>query len=521
MRKNSNAKGNKKNLKEIIGLILVLGIIVLLVYICVVQRAQNSAESQEPSLSASAVNGNDTDMEAQKADNVAENELGSEGFPSETDAAGLSVTENTSSEQDDNMSSGMEERYKAILLGDGDFVNIDRSDQDIRLSLESIKEVVSDEDWVTAKVTKFTIIDLDGNGENEIVLWIQANERSDYGFESLYFQDQEVYGFTLPYRGFMHLKTDGTFYSSGGMDNRKISKLQFSERGYTIEDVSDGESQEEKADVEWYDLTSDNVELREELQPTVQTERNAEADSRMAADEFTVQEPEATSQDTKLVDMGIQNNEHNIYMGNCGDDEVRMVITRTEDDLSAAYITRDGAENFFQGELEEASAEFTLSNDVGDSLNMDVHTDDNGIISISGIGEISGNNVVFTLNQDAFFPIGEDITNYYSSLGYEAEEAERFAAMIKDSVEDKAVFAKLVTYPISICDGNHNTVIENETAMMEAYDELFEQDFKEQVGNMFTKYLFANYQGICVENGILWFHKEPSGDYKITTISLP
>ena len=261
MKKNSKAKGNKMNLKGIIGFIFVLGIIALPVYICTVRRIQNSAEGQEPSLSAGAVNENDTDMEAQKANNVAENEMGSEGFLSETDTAGLPVTENTSSEQDDNMSFGMEERYKAILLGDGDFVNIDRSDQTIRLSLENIKEVVSDEDWVTAKVSKFTIIDLDGNGENEVVLWIQANERSDYGFEILYLQDQEVYGFTLPYRGFMHLKTDETFYSSGGMDNKGINKLRFSERGYTIEDVSDGESQEEKADVEWYDLTSDNVEL--------------------------------------------------------------------------------------------------------------------------------------------------------------------------------------------------------------------------------------------------------------------
>ena len=249
------------NLKGIIGLIVVLGIIVLLAYICVVRRIQNSAESQEPSLSASAANGNDTDMEAQKANDVAENELSPEGFTPETDTAGLPITENTSSEQDDNMSSVMEERYKAILLGDGDFVNIDRSNQAIRLSLENIKEVVSDEEWVTAKVSKFTIIDLDGNGENEIVLWIQANESLDYGFEILYFKDQEVYGFTLPYRGFMHLKTDGTFYSSGGMDNRGIRKLQFSERGYITEDVSDGESQEEKADAEWYDLTSYNVEL--------------------------------------------------------------------------------------------------------------------------------------------------------------------------------------------------------------------------------------------------------------------
>ncbi len=265
----------------------------------------------------------------------------------------------------------------------------------------------------------------------------------------------------------------------------------------------------------------EGVNTREELQPAVSVERNVEADSQMAASESTVPDPEASSQDAELVDMGIHNNEHNIYMGKCEDTEIRMIITRTENDLSAAYITRDGAEKFFQGELQEDSAEFTLNNDTGDALNLDIHTDDNGIICIGGVGQISGNNVVFTLNQDTFFPVGEDIANYYSSLGYEAEEAERFAEMIKDSVEDKSAFAKLVSYPISIYDGDHNTVIESETAMMEAYDGLFDQDFKEQVENMFTKYMFATYQGICVEDGMMWFHKESSGDYKITAISLP
>ena len=231
-------KENKMILKGIISMIFVLGIIVLLIYIRVIR--------------------NDS----------AENESGSEDLSSETDTAGLQVTERPNggqsdsavSKQDENMSSGMEERYKAILLGDEDFVNIERSDQDIRINIERIKEVVSDEDWVTAEVIKFTVIDLDENGENEIVLWIQSNNRLDYGFEILYFQDPEVYGFTLPYRGLMDLKTDGTFYSSGGMDNRGIRRLRLYERGYTIEEVSDSASQEEKTDAEWYDLTPDHVE---------------------------------------------------------------------------------------------------------------------------------------------------------------------------------------------------------------------------------------------------------------------
>lgn len=224
-------------------------------------------------LSACTVNGNGTDNESQKENASAEHGFSSEGLSSGTDGTGLQVTENTSGEQssdtaskqDEDMPSGMEERYKAILLEDGDFVNIDHRDEDIRLIIENIKEVVSDEDWVTAKVTKFTIIDLDGNGENELVLWIQSNGNSDYGFEILYYQDQEVYGFTLPARGFMDLKTDGTFDTAGGVEDSEdyygVGRLRLSERGYKIEDASDSGSQVGKTDVGWYDLTPESVEL--------------------------------------------------------------------------------------------------------------------------------------------------------------------------------------------------------------------------------------------------------------------
>lgn len=223
-------------------------------------------------LSACTVNVNRADMESQKVNDSAEYELSPEDLLSETDSAGPQVSENLNDEQsgstvgqqDANMSSGMEERYKAILLEDGGFVNIDHRDEDRKLNIENIKEVVSDEDWVTARVTKFTILDLDGNGEDELVLWIQANEDLDFGFEILYCQDQEVYGFTLPYRGFMDLKTDGTFDTAGGIEDSEdyygVGRLRLSERGYTIEDASDSGSQVGKTSAEWYDLTPDNVE---------------------------------------------------------------------------------------------------------------------------------------------------------------------------------------------------------------------------------------------------------------------
>lgn len=51
--------------------------------------------------------------------------------------------------------------------------------------------------------------------------------------------------------------------------------------------------------------------MREELQPTVSVESNAEADSQIAADESIVQDLETSSQDAELVDMGI----HNYHIG--------------------------------------------------------------------------------------------------------------------------------------------------------------------------------------------------------------
>lgn len=159
--------------------------------------------------------------------------------------------------------SGMEERYKAILLGEEDFVRIDYRGQDKCLNIKNINELVSEDD-LAAEVTKFAIIDLDGNGENELVLWIQYLGDRVYGYEILFYQDQEVYGFTLPARGFMNPKTDGTFETAGGIEDSDdyygVGRLIISEKSYKIVDASDSGSQLSKEDLGWYDLTSQSVE---------------------------------------------------------------------------------------------------------------------------------------------------------------------------------------------------------------------------------------------------------------------
>lgn len=123
------------------------------------------------------------------------------------------------------------------------------------------------------------------------MLLFQINGVSDYGFEILRYQDGAVYGYTLPYREFIDLKTDGTFIFSGGAADSGIGKLEFSKDGFTVdklyysisqynsnnelvvqyfangtpcseEDFNNAMSlQEEKANVSWYDLTNENVNI--------------------------------------------------------------------------------------------------------------------------------------------------------------------------------------------------------------------------------------------------------------------
>ncbi|MBD5503902.1 MAG: hypothetical protein HDR09_09220 [Lachnospiraceae bacterium] len=181
-----------------------------------------------------------------------------------------------------------EDNYKAVLLNNGDFISTDM--QNKKINLTNIKEVVTDDDSITVAATKFADMDLDDDGHNEIILWIQINDISDYGFEVLRYQEGAVYGYTLQYREFMDLKTDGTFIFSEGAADLGIGKLSFSGNGCVIDKLYYSESQydsnnelevqyiangtlyseeefnndmshqEEKSNVTWYDLTPGNVE---------------------------------------------------------------------------------------------------------------------------------------------------------------------------------------------------------------------------------------------------------------------
>ena len=227
-------------------------------------------------------------------------------------------------------------------------------------------------------------------------------------------------------------------------------------------------------------------------------------------------------QDPELINGGIRDNRHNIYTGYLGNEEIRMLITRTGDSLYAEYTTRSGEGRVFQGNLTSGAAGFVLNTDDGEYLKGVVTKTDDGYFIINGEGVLSQNSVTFTLYQEVIIMMGNDLENYYAFFEHNADEAEQFAQQIKDSINDKTAFAGLIQYPISIKMNGSQIMVENEENMIDIYDRLMEQNgFRQQIENIFTKYMFAHYGGICIEDGIIWFSETASGDYKITAINPP
>ena len=122
----------------------------------------------------------------------------------------------------------------------------------------------------------------------------------------------------------------------------------------------------DSADVENETMIVNGVdEEKEESEPPVTEEMILQGSDETT--EATDLSDSNQTENTSKIDLAIMNGVHNIYTGYIDDTEIRMKISRQDQYLSAAFITRADEEWNFEGELRN-TGEFELRNANGEFM---------------------------------------------------------------------------------------------------------------------------------------------------------
>lgn len=140
-----------------------------------------------------------------------------------------------------------------------------------------------------AGIERFTVTDLDGDGQKEVLLQITDVAGDAGGYMILRHEGSEIHGYRAYYKDFESLKTDGTFFYPPipAMPDDGIGAVRFHENGYSIlplacsetsedfktvaykvgqkpaseeEYLAAREEHEEKTDTVWYGFTEETIQ---------------------------------------------------------------------------------------------------------------------------------------------------------------------------------------------------------------------------------------------------------------------
>lgn len=127
------------------------------------------------------------------------------------------------------------QRYRAILEGAAPFYSVDASAQ---VTVDQLNLTLAGNTESDVKISAFTLADLNGDGEDEVLIWLIVDTNHAFGYTVLHHIDDTVYGYTVPYRSLVDLKRDGTFSFYRNDKRRGSSSMSFSETEYTLEKIS-------------------------------------------------------------------------------------------------------------------------------------------------------------------------------------------------------------------------------------------------------------------------------------------
>ena len=135
------------------------------------------------------------------------------------------------------------EEIHEILYCDGTFFEVEHQKE---YTKKSYKVQVDENTWEDLEWKSYRVYDLDADGENELIVIIEETPSKPF-VEVFDKQEDRVYAYAFPYRGFTRVYTDGAVDGSSGADRGCFRTIKFDKNKYeeTIVAESTAEENEE------------------------------------------------------------------------------------------------------------------------------------------------------------------------------------------------------------------------------------------------------------------------------------
>ena len=99
---------------------------------------------------------------------------------------------------------------------------------------------------------------------------------------------------------------------------------------------------------------------------------------------------------------------------------------------------------------------------------------------------------------------------YYVADFDNDKTVELFVDKFKKAVisKDKDIVASMIKYPVEANFQDKKVIISNAKEFIKLYDDVFNGDLVNKIASFPTSNMFANYQGVMLGNGEVWFGRD-------------
>jgi hypothetical protein len=115
---------------------------------------------------------------------------------------------------------------------------------------------------------------------------------------------------------------------------------------------------------------------------------------------------------------------------------------------------------------------------------------------------------------------GSTVEDYDRKL---APKAREFLHRLQEAVRaaDRHRIAAMVHYPLLVNRSGGRRSVRTAPQFEREYDSIFTAGVRKAIEEQTPACLFANYQGVTIGGGEVWYDEQPDGSLKIKTVNLP